>query len=170
LKISLSRSSLLTIVVIAVLLAATPFAVWEFLQTGELYMLSHRFLDDIVARFHGPGRLRFILQPAVSIILGARDGVKDARGGNPPFLSGLVFHPKERPQLLRSAVASVRDVVAVAILLDVIVQYLIFGIIHPGAALLLGPVLIGLPYASSRALTNRVTSWREPQVSTTVTN
>ena len=56
--------------VIAVLLAATPFAVWEFVRTGELYLLSHRLVDDMVARLHGPGRMRFILQPTGAITLG----------------------------------------------------------------------------------------------------
>ena len=62
LKISISRSSVLTAIVIAVLLAATPFAIWEFVRTSELYVLSHCFVDDMVARLRG--RMRFILQPA----------------------------------------------------------------------------------------------------------
>jgi hypothetical protein len=95
-QLSLSRHAILPAVVILVLLAALPFAVWEFIQTGEFYLLSHRFWPDLVARFHGPGRMRFILQPTVAIILGARDGVKDRRAGNPPFLWGLVFHPADR--------------------------------------------------------------------------
>lgn len=143
-----------------VLVAAVPFAVAEFLKTGEFYILSRRFIDDMVARLHGPGRLRFILQPLAAIVLGARDGVKDARAGNPPFLWGLVFRSGDRPGLVRSALVSVRDLVTVAILLDVIAQLLIFRMVHPGAALLLGPVLIALPYATSRALTNRVTRRR----------
>jgi hypothetical protein len=147
-----------------VLVAALPFAVAEFLRTGELYLLSRRFVDDMLARLHGPGRLRFILQPAVAIVIGARDGVKDARAGKSPFLWGLVFHPADRPGLMRSALASVRDLVAVAILLDVAAQLLIFGMVHPGAALVLGPVLIALPYASSRALTNRLARWRSERV------
>jgi hypothetical protein len=65
---------------------------------------------------------------------------------------------------MRSALASVRDLVAVAILLDVAAQLLIFGMVHPGAALVLGPVLIALPYASSRALTNRLARWRSERV------
>jgi hypothetical protein len=159
-KICISRSSVLMAIMIGVLLAATPFAVWEFIQTGELYVLSHRFLPDIVARFHGPGRLRFILQPMTATILGLRDGRKDARAGNPPYLWGLVFHATDRFVLLRSGLASVRNLVAVAILLDVIAQFLIFRMVHPGAALLVGPVLIALPYATSRALTNRFAQWR----------
>jgi hypothetical protein len=160
LKISLTRSSILSALVVIALAAAIPFAVWEFVQTRELYILSHRFLDDIVARLHGPGRLRFIVQPAVAVALGMRDGMKDARAGNPPFLWDLFFRSGNRPHLMRSALASVRDLVAVAILLDVAAQFLIFRMVHPGAALLLGPVLIALPYASSRALTNRITRWR----------
>jgi hypothetical protein len=164
LKISITRSSILSALVVFALAAAIPFAVWEFIHTGELYVLSHRFLEDIVARLHGPGRLRFILQPAVAILLGARDGAKDSRAGNPPFLWGLFFRSGNRPQLMRSALASVRDLVAVAILLDVAAQFLIFRMVHPGAALLLGPALIAFPYASSRAVTNRITRSRTERV------
>ena len=156
-KISISRSNLLPIIVTVVLLAAVPFAIAEFIRTGQLYMFSRRFLDDMVARLHGRGRLRFIFQPTVAIVLGARDGVNDARAGNLPFLWSLVLHPSDRPGLLRRALASVSNLVAVAILLDVASQLLIFRRVNPFAALILGPVLIGLPYASSRALTNRIT-------------
>lgn len=142
------------------LVAALPFAVAEFLKTGELYVLSRRFTDDMLARLHGPGRLRFILQPTVAIVIGARDGMKDARAANPPFIWGLVFRSSQRPGMMRNALASVRDLVAVAILLDVAAQLLIFRMVHPGAAVVLGPVLIGLPYAASRALTNRLARWR----------
>jgi hypothetical protein len=162
LKISLSRSSLLTAFVIVALAVALPFAVVEFIKTGEFYILSHRFVDDMAARLHGPGRLRFILQPMTAIVLGARDGAKDARAGNRPFLWGLVFGRGSRRDLIRSALASVRDLVAVAILLDMVAQLLIFRMVHPGAALLFGPVLIALPYAIARALTNRARRRSEP--------
>jgi hypothetical protein len=167
-KISISRSSVLTGTVVAALLVALPFAVWEFIQTGELYVLSHRFIPDIIARLHGPGRLRFILQPTFATILGVRDGAKDARAGNPPFLWGLVFHPADRAGLVRSGFASVRDLIAVAILIDVVAQFLIFRMVHPGAALLVGPVLIAFPYSSSRALANRIAQWRTSRVRTAV--
>ena len=166
-KISISRSSLLTALVIVALSVAVPFAVVEFIKTGEFYMLSHRFVDDMAARLHGPGRLRFILQPVAAIVLGARDGVKDARAGNRPFLWGLVFGRGSRRDLIRSALASVRNLVAVAILLDMVAQLLIFRMVHPGAALLFGPVLIALPYAIARALTNRIAIRRSAPISIT---
>jgi hypothetical protein len=160
LKTSISRSSILTAIMIAVLLAATPFAFWEFVRTGEVYLLSHRFVDDMVTRLYGPGRMRFILQPTIAIIFGARDGVKDARAGRPPFLSALVFLRAGRRELVRGALASVRDLVAVAILLDVVSQLLIFRMVHPAAALMLGPMLIAAPYGFSRAAANRIERWR----------
>jgi len=165
LKTSISRSTLLTAFVIALLVVATPFAAAEFFRTGELYLLSRRFEDDMVARLHGPGRLRFILQPLVAILLGARDDIKDARADRPPFLTNLLFHPTDRPGLMRSAVASMRDLLALAILLDVISQFLIFRMVPLGAALLVGPVRIALPYASSRALANRTEKWQAPHAS-----
>jgi hypothetical protein len=153
---SISRSSVLSAVVIAVLLAALPGAIWRIIQTGDLYLFTHDFFADLLARLSGPGRMRFVLQPTVAIVLGARDGIKDARAGLRPFISALVFHSGHRAGMLRNMFASVRNLVAIAILLDVVSQFLIFREIHPGAALLLGPVLIAFPYALSRASTNRI--------------
>jgi hypothetical protein len=124
------------------------------------YLFTSQFFNDILARLSGPGRLRFIIQPTVAIILGERSGMKDARAGLPPFLFALVFHKECRQELLRSTIASVRNLVAIAILLDIVSQYLIFEDIHVGAALVVGPVLVGVPYALSRALTNRISRRR----------
>src|ERR1700751_227197 len=157
---SIPRSSLLSAVlyavVIAVLLAAVPGAIRRIVQTGDPYLFTERFFQDIVARLSRPGRLRFVVQPTVAIMLGVRSGIKDAQAGFAPFLWALAFHGIYRRKLLRSAFASIRNLVAVAILLDLISQFLIFHEVRPGAALLVGPVLITLPYALARALTNRI--------------
>ena len=150
------RSWILPLVVLAILLATAPRAIHRVIETGNPYLFTREFFEDMVARLSGPGRFRFIMQPLVAIFLGSRDGVKDARRGATPFLWSLFFHREHRAELLRSALASVRNLVAVAILLDIISQYLIFHEIHPGAAILLGPVLIAMPYALARALSNRI--------------
>jgi hypothetical protein len=150
------RSWILPAIVAVILLATVPGAIHRLIQTGNPYLFTREFFQDMVARLSGPGRFRFILQPVVAIFLGSRDGAKDARTGARPFLWGLVFLREHRSQLLRSALESVRNLVALAILLDIISQYLIFREIHPGAALILGPVLISLPYATARALANRI--------------
>jgi hypothetical protein len=90
------------------------------------------------------------------MLLGMRDGKRDARFGSPAFLWGLVFHSSARATLLREMFASIRNLVAVAILLDLVSQALIFHELRPGAALVVGPLLIGVPYCVARALSNRV--------------
>jgi hypothetical protein len=155
-KISLSRSSILVALAVAILLAALPGAIATIVRTGSLYLLSRQFFEDMVARLSGAGRFRFILQPMVAIFIGMRDGIKDSRVGYPPFLLALVAHGDHRTHLLRSALTSVRDLVAIAIILDVISQFLIFEDVHPGAALILGLVLIAVPYSICRSLINRI--------------
>jgi len=154
-KLSASRSSILTALVITAVLAALPAAIRRLLRTGDPYLLTRDFFEDVVARLSGAGRLRFILQPTIALLLGRRDGIRDSQSGRPPLLSGLLFHRMHRPGLLRSTFASIRDLVAIAIILDMVAQFLIFREIHPGAALLVGPVLVALPYCISRDLTNR---------------
>jgi hypothetical protein len=163
-KISFSRSSILTTVVILIILATLPGQIRRLIQTGDPYLFTRQFFQDMIARLSGPGRLRFLLQPCVAILLGIRDGKKDARAGFPPFLSALVYHRTHRLNLLRNAFESIRDVVTIAIILDLISQFLIFREIHPGAALLLGPVLISAPYALSRALANRIVAGRRREM------
>ena len=152
----ISRSSVLYAIVIVLLLSALPGAIRKIIQTGDPYLFTAAFFQDILARLSGPGRLRFILQPTVAIILGARSGKKDAQLGLPPFIWAVIFHGEHRRELLKNMLVSIRDLAAVAILLDMISQFLIFHEVRPGAALIVGPVLITLPYACSRALTNRL--------------
>ena len=162
-----SRFSILSTLVGVILLVTLPGAIHRIVETGNLYLFSREFFEDMFARLSGTGRLRFIFQPTVAIVLGSRDGLKDARMGLPPYLWALAFHGEHRREMLRTAFVSVRELVVVAILLDIASQFLIFGEIHPGAAVLLGPVLIGAPYALSRALANRIAKGRHLRTSPT---
>jgi hypothetical protein len=158
-----SRSSILFAIVAVVLLSVVPGSIRRIIQTGDLYLFTKGFFHDMLARLTGPGKLRFIIQPTVAIILGARHGVKDAHTHLPPFLEVLSFHAAHRGRAIRTAVADVRDLVAIAILLDFIAQALIFHNIHPGAALILGPVLIAIPYGLAREFANRMVRARRPR-------
>jgi hypothetical protein len=89
-KLSISRSSILTAIVVAIILAAVPGQIQRLLNTGEPYLFSHLFFEDMLASLSGPGRLRFIAQPAIALFLGIRDGARDERGGSPPFLVALL--------------------------------------------------------------------------------
>jgi hypothetical protein len=151
-----TRSTIFTGAALLALSAAIPSAIQDTVATGRIYLFSWEFLADLPARFTGPGRLRFILQPTVAIILGLRGGLTDARAGRPPYVMGLLFDPLHRREYIRTGLATIRNLVAIGIILDIVAQFLIFQQVHPGAALLIGPLLITAPYAFARAVTNRV--------------
>jgi hypothetical protein len=148
-------SVVITGVAVVLLLAALPWAVQDTIENGRLYLFSQQFLDELPQRFTGPGRLRFLLQPLIAVLLGCRSGLGDARAGRPPYLLSLILGKGSRKELLRSGLATVRDLIAMGIVLDAVAQLLIYGELHPGAALLVGPILICVPYALARALSNR---------------
>jgi hypothetical protein len=147
---------ILALAAIAFLVVALSGEFTRIMATGGPYLFSERFFDDLLARLSGPGRMRFIFQPTVAILIGIRDGVKDARRQRSPFLSAVLFHSSDRAELLRGALRSIRVVLSIAVILDMISQFLIFREVHVGAAFLLGPVLVAIPYSISRALANRV--------------
>lgn len=152
----LTRNSVLAALVILMVLWALPGAIQETLQTGRVYVFSRQFFEDLPQRFSGPGRLRFILQPLVAIVLGVRCGLADAKSGQSPFIYALLFHADKRKELLRSGMAAIGHVLAIGILLDAVAQLLIYKQIHPGAALVIGPALVFAPYAMARGLTLRL--------------
>ena len=148
--------TVVTAVAVLILLAALPSAVRDTIETGRVYLFSRQFLDELPQRLAGPGRLRFVLQPLIAVVLGWRGGLGDARAGRPPYLWGLILGGAERKELLRSGLADIRNLLAMGIVLDAVAQLLIYRQVHPGAALVVGPILIGAPYALARALTGRV--------------
>ena len=154
-----NHRKLLTAFVIVMVLASLPGAFQETLETGRVYLFSRQFLEDLPRRFTGPGRFRFILQPLLAIVFGVYGGLADAKEGHSPYIFALLFHAQKRRQLLRSGFEAVGPLLAMGILLDAVAQLLIYRRIHPGAALLIGPVLICTPYACSRGLTARLARW-----------
>jgi hypothetical protein len=149
-------SSVLTATAVLILVSAIPSAVRDTIETGRIYLFSAQFFEELPQRFSGPGSFRFVLQPLVAVLLGLRSGLGDAREGRPAYLYGLLTGAADRRELLRSGFAAIRNLLAVGIVLDAVAQLLIYGQLHPGAALVVGPVLVTIPYVVARALTNRV--------------
>ncbi len=157
--LKLRRDTIVTLLALLVIAIAVPFAIVDTLETGRVYMFSRQLLEELPQRFTGPGRLRFILQPIVAIFLGIRGGLHDARAGHPPYLFGLLFGSEHRRELIRSTIAAVRNLLAVGIIMDIVFQLVLYHSVHPGAAAVVGPILICLPYALARALTTRLAGW-----------
>ena len=138
-----------------VFLAALPSSLRYAWQHGGFYLFSDQFLRDLPKRLTGPGRFRFILQPIAAILIGIRAGKADAASGRLPYIFSLFRSSGQRLSLLKEAFGQLSTLIGVAILLDAISQFLILGSVYPGAALVVGPVLIAIPYSLSRAFSNR---------------
>jgi hypothetical protein len=138
-----------------VLLLSVPGSLRDAFERGGFYVFSHAFLEDLPKRLTGPGRFRFVLQPLIATVLGIRGGRADARVGRPPYLLGLATDGERRREFARDGFATIVNLLLMGILLDSVFQWLILGRSYPGAALVVGPVLITTPYALARALSNR---------------
>jgi hypothetical protein len=153
------RFTLVLAAVTALVLAfSVPGSLREAWERGGFYLFSREFLEDLPRRLLGPGRFRFLLQPAMAVALGVVAGRADARARRPPYLYALLLGSEDRDQLVRSGFRDVVNLLLMGILVDSACQWLILGASYPGAALVVGPVLIALPYAAARALANRVTT------------
>ena len=157
--VTLRRETIVIALALLLIAAAIPFAILETIEKGRVYLFSRQFLEELPQRFTGPGRFRFILQPMIAIFLGIRGGLVDAKSGKPPYVFSLIFHAGRRRELLRSGVAAISTLIAMGIIMDVLFQLVLYRAVHPGAALLVGPIFICFPYAISRALTTRLARW-----------
>ncbi len=157
--VSSYRRSVFTIVLasvtLVVLLLSAPAALREAFDRGGFYLFTESFIEDIPKRLTGPGRFRFVVQPLVAVILGIRSGVADARRGHPAYLWGMLTKRDLRPELFRSGFITIVNLLLMGILLDSLFQWLVLGSSYPGAALVVGPVLVAAPYGVARALANR---------------
>jgi len=56
------------------------------------------YVSEVLA---GPGTFRFVIQPVIAVLLGARDGRNDAKSGTPPYLHRLLFKSGDRTDSLK---------------------------------------------------------------------
>jgi hypothetical protein len=147
----------LTVLLLAV---SVPGSLREAWERGGFYLFSREFLLDLPKRLFGPGRFRFLLQPAIAVALGVAAGRKDAGAGRPPYLSGLLLGGADRARFVRSTLTDIANLLLMGILVDSVCQWLILGVSYPGAAFVVGPVLVAGPYSLARALASRLTTTR----------
>jgi hypothetical protein len=127
--------------------------------------MAHPGFWDSIARdltgrgmFGGAFQFRLILQPLAAVILGVRFGIKDAKRGDMPFLKALVQGEGGRGVMLARAAREALVPLIVAFVIDSILQRLINGHVRPLVAVIVGGLLVFLPFLIVRALTNRIWS------------
>jgi hypothetical protein len=121
---------------------------------------------EIGWRLDVPFHFRLIFQPLGAVLLGIRDGRLDAKAGTPPFLYDYVFAAEDRRGLFRGALASIWKPLATAVILDAVIQLTFLSSVSIAGALLIGGLLVGVPYVLVRGLVNRLVSRRQPDAPT----
>ncbi len=116
-----------------------------------------RIWENLVGRISGPLSFRLILQPGVAITLAILDGIRDARAGRRhAYLWAVVHEPEHRSALLREGWKAVGKVFTVALIIDVVYQFIVERWVYPGEAVIVAIVLAMVPYLLLRGPVSRV--------------
>lgn len=114
------------------------------------------FIEGLLVRMAGPMSFRFLMQPLMAIFFAIRDGRKDAREGRPPYFWALFTDPENRLEMLKSGWKSIGKVFIIAVILDIVFQFIAFHGFRPGAGIIAGVILALVPYLLLRGLINRI--------------
>lgn len=119
-----------------------------------------RVLTNLAGRIDGPMHFRILMQPAMALFFGIKDGLQDAREGKPAYFWAIFTDSKARAQLLKHGLKSVGKILLVAIVLDAIYQIIELHWFYPGEAIIVALTLAFVPYLLIRGPVNRIAAWR----------
>jgi hypothetical protein len=123
--------------------------------------------QEIVSRPQGPLAFRFYLQPLMAIVLAVRDGLRDAREGQPAFLWSVFTDGVSRRDFIRDGWRSIGKVFMLALTLDVVYQAVVLGGLKPIQGLLVATTLAIVPYVIVRGPVSRLAEhMRGPRATT----
>ena len=122
-----------------------------------------RACQELLGRASGPFHLRLILQPTMATLLAIRAGLRDAKQGAPPFLFTFFTDHAERKRLIQSAWKDIGKLFVIAIVLDVIYQFVELHAFRWLQTIIVVLVLAILPYTIVRSIANRLgQNWKRP--------
>ncbi len=112
--------------------------------------------DQMLGRVKGPLNFRLLATPTMVIILAIITGIKDARAGITPFLQKLFTEPAEWRATLKSGWVSLKKVIILAFVLDILYQFYVFRAYFVFQTVILVAVLAVTPYCIVRGITTRI--------------
>jgi hypothetical protein len=115
-----------------------------------------RVWEGLVNRIGGPMTFRLILQPTMAALLALRAGLKDAREGRPPYLWTVFTDPSKRVDLLREGWRSIARVFVLAVVMDLIYEWVMGRWLYPLETFIVAVVLAVVPYVVLRGPINRI--------------
>jgi hypothetical protein len=115
-----------------------------------------RFWGELLTRSSGPLAFRFIMQPTMAALYAVRDGMRDAKYGRPAYFWALFTDKAHRRALVRSGWQSAGKIVLLALVLDLVYQFVAFRVLRLAEAVVIAALLAVLPYITLRGPINRV--------------
>jgi hypothetical protein len=92
----------------------------------------------------------------MAVIFAIRDGLKDSREGRAPYFWAIFTERACQSALIREGWQAETKVFVLAVLMDLIYQYLILRWLYPVAALFVAFMLAFVPYLLIRGPVNRM--------------
>jgi hypothetical protein len=99
---------------------------------------------------------RVFIQPIMGMLLGARDGRRDAEAGLRPIIDDLRAGSDRVGDRLAAILKSMSKPFIVATVIDLVVQFTFLDSVNVLGALLTGGLLSGIPYTLARAVATRL--------------
>ena len=118
--------------------------------------LLTRVVENLISRVSGPMKFRLVIQPLMAAVFAVRDGLKDALEQRPPYLRAVFARPDLRSDMLRDGLKSVGKIFIIAVIIDLVEQFIDFRWFYPGEALLVAFTLAFIPYLLIRGIVNRI--------------
>lgn len=122
--------------------------IWLYITPVQMEEILSRVGEDLANRIGGPMTFRFMLQPAVALFLGFRDGLRFGRAGTPILRWGR--GRRRVPGIDLSVIGlmwrSVRALLFIALTLDLIYQVVVQGWFYPGETVIVGVAITLVPY------------------------
>lgn len=115
-----------------------------------------RMVESLARRVDGPLHFRLIVQPIVAAVMALRAGMRDERDGKPPFLWAVLLRTADHRELLGEAWRDLKNVLIIALTLDVIYQLIVHRWIYLLELAITVTALAVVPYILVRGPLNRI--------------
>jgi len=120
--------------------------------------------EGLMGRIGGPMTFRLIIQPLMATLLAVRAGLNDAREGRPAYFWTILTEPEHRMDLVREGWGSVARVFFLAVVMDLIYEWVVGRPYYPLETLIVAVCLAVLPYLLIRGPVNRLVRRRTQKV------
>ena len=117
----------------------------------------------LIGMTEGPMSGRLLIQPLVACILAVRAGLRDSRENKPPFFWAMFFDPWHRRYMLRQGWKDIGKVFVIAVILDIVYQFVAFSARYPGEAIIVAILVAVVPYLLVRASVTRLVGRKKKQ-------